>query len=112
MTKAAEWVERIKEWKESGLRAEEFAKGKDFRAKTLVWWSSELKRRAKRVGATKSKGREVTQPVKVARVVVAPREVGSGSHLELRIGKVALSVQRGFDRELLAQVVSALGDVR
>src|SRR5690554_2891363 len=45
MASAAEWSRRVASWRRSGLSAEEFASGKDYRAKTLAWWSSELKRR-------------------------------------------------------------------
>ena len=108
MAKAAEWVERIKAWQESGLKAEEFAKGKGFRAKTLVWWSSELKRREKRVGsrAVPKHTPRGGKSLRMARVIPAPsKPVGT---LTVRVGGAAVELERGFDHELLAEVVRAL----
>ena len=114
MAQAAEWAERIRAWQESGLRAEEFASGKDFRAKTLVWWSSELKRRAKRAGGEtrpkRARKRRAEKGVKMARVIATPGESPSG--LTLRVGGAAVEVHRGFDRELLSELLSVLGGSR
>ena len=40
------WVERIREWKGSGHGAEELAAGRPYKASTLKWWATELRRRA------------------------------------------------------------------
>jgi hypothetical protein len=45
MTKTdAKWLERIRQWKESGKTAEEFAVGQPFKASTLKWRAAELRR--------------------------------------------------------------------
>ncbi len=41
----AKWSERIQQWKESGKKAAEFAVGQPYKASTLVWWATELRRR-------------------------------------------------------------------
>lgn len=119
MAKASEWAKRVSSWQASGLSADEFARGKDFRAKTLQWWSSELRRRARRdsrrapVG-TRSSG---PAPVRFARVVTKrmapsrPTESGLGS-LVVRVVGAEIVVQRGFDADLLAEVVRALGGAK
>lgn len=40
----AKWVERILQWKASGVSAEQFAQGKGYRPSTLLWYSTRLKR--------------------------------------------------------------------
>jgi len=47
----AKWTERIRQWKESGKTAEEFAVGQPFKPSTLKWRASELRR----AGAQKTK---------------------------------------------------------
>ena len=45
-TRAAEWSERVRAWRESGQSAEEFAKaGAGYRPTTLRWWASDPPRR-------------------------------------------------------------------
>jgi hypothetical protein len=38
----AKWAERIREWRASGLSAEDFAAGKDFEPASLRWAASQL----------------------------------------------------------------------
>src|SRR5512145_1147182 len=40
----AKWVERVLQWKASGVSAEQFAQGKGYRPSTLLWYSTRLKR--------------------------------------------------------------------
>ena len=117
MATANEWAKRVSAWQASGLSADEYARGKDFRAKTLQWWSSELRRRAKRSGAAVRTRSGASAPVRFARVVTKrsapskPTESGSGS-LVVRVVGAEIAVQRGFDAELLSEVVRALGGAR
>ena len=39
----AKWLERVLEWKASGVGAAQFAQGKDYRPSTLLWYSTRLK---------------------------------------------------------------------
>jgi hypothetical protein len=39
----AKWVERILQWKASGISAEQFAQGEGYRPSTLLWYSTRLK---------------------------------------------------------------------
>jgi transposase len=42
MATRAEWTERVKRWKRSGLSAAEFARREGLKAKHLHWWSWKL----------------------------------------------------------------------
>jgi len=100
---AAKWSERIREWRGSGLTAAQFAEGKGFEASTLRFWAYRLK-----------------EPVAAAPRVVelVPKSRSSAScvsgspEILIEVGAARVRVCRGFDRELLAQVVDALGGVR
>jgi transposase len=42
MATRAEWIERVKRWKRSGLSAAEFARREGLKAKQLHWWNWKL----------------------------------------------------------------------
>lgn len=116
MTKTdAKWLERIRQWKESGKTAEEFAEGQPFKAATLKWRDAE-QRRAAKGGARYGKATVDSDAVSFARVVpVRRREVtpdGPCASLTLEVGGARISLSRGFDQELLTEVVRALGTRR
>lgn len=97
MTAAAEtvavWSERVRAWRASGEGATGFAEGKGFAPSTLRYWASRLKR----------------MPAAAPRVVQLVPRAGVGSaDLVLEVGPARVRVARGFDQELLAEVVSAL----
>ena len=106
----AKWSERVREWRASGKTAEEFASGFEFEASTLRYWASRLKAQ---VPTSES-------PPAIVRVRRTPRRaasvVGEGdtadSSVEVVIGGARVVVRRGFDAELLREVVAALGSAR
>ena len=107
----AMWAERIEEWTRSGQSAAEFAEGKPYTSGTLMWAASRL-RKGSRAGGKRDATRQRTrrQPtIQLAEVVQRPpsRAVAAES-LVLEIGGARVAVQRGFDRALLRDVVSAL----
>jgi hypothetical protein len=104
-TTAAEWTERVRSWRASGLSAPDFARPEGYSAKTLSWWASELKRR-ERVKATG------TPTVAMARVRVARRRSERDETLSVLVGDARIAVRRGFDAALLREVVAALGVAR
>jgi hypothetical protein len=116
MTKTdARWLERIRQWKESGKTAEEFAVGQPFKASTLKWRAAEL-RRTEGGGKRYGKGSAVDGSVRFARVVSVPRSrdktaVPSGS-VVVEVSGARISLSRGFDAALLVEVVRALETVR
>ena len=46
MARAAEWAERVKAWRRSGLTSEQYAARHELSARSLLWWSSHLRRHA------------------------------------------------------------------
>ena len=109
-TKAAEWAERVRAWRESGVSAVEFSKPKGYRSKTLVWWAGELARRTR----AKSNARPQQRPtVAMARVlrVVRP-EAEREEVIAVLVGGAQIAVRPGFNARLLREVVVALGAPR
>lgn len=109
----AKWLERIRQWKESGQTAEAFAVGQPFKASTLKWRAAEL-RRAAEGGERYGKGIAGNGSIRLARVVSRARDSvptqGGGVVVEVSVARI--SVSRGFDAKLLADVVRALGAAR
>lgn len=97
------------------MTAEEFAEGQPFKAATLKWRDAE-QRRAAKGGARYGKAAVDVGAVSFARVVpVRRREVtpeSPGTSLTLEVGGARISLSRGFDEDLLVQVVRALGTRR
>ena len=111
------WAERIEQWKESGQKAAEFASGQPYKASTLVWWSTELRRRAEgRVRQAKPRG--VRNKIPLARVVPVRRPRSTStvhegrSRIVVEVSGARISLERGFDAELLGEVVRVLGGTR
>lgn len=115
MPSAAEWSKRVAQWKRSGKSSREFALEHGWKAGSLLWWSSELNRRAaagaeirlvplecSQVPGDKSCKRE-----DVVAVVDYGQHRSEGFELEVRRGCV-VRVCRGFDSELLREIVAAL----
>jgi hypothetical protein len=123
MTKETEarWVERIREWRASGLSAKNFAMSKGYKASTLGWAASQLRRvtelpapmspssgeahgrgRAERQTASSSKAPRFL-PVRTRAAETAVAE------MVIEIGAARVHVHRGFDASLLGEVVRALG---
>jgi len=114
MTKTDEkWVERIREWKESGKTAEDFTAGQPYKASTLKWRASELRRGAERAGQA-GKGRAAPRSIRMARVVSRGRaDVTAGlGGVVVEVSGARIALSRGFDAELLSAVVRALGAAR
>jgi hypothetical protein len=114
MTKTDEkWLERIRLWKASGETAEAFAVGQPFKASTLKWRAAEL-RRAAEGGERYGKGHAVKGSIRLARVVTRARDntPGQGGGVVVEVSGARISLSRGFDAELLTDVVRALGAVR
>jgi hypothetical protein len=107
----AKWTERIQQWKESGKTAEDFAAGQPFKASTLKWRAAEL-RRAAEGGERYGKGRVATGPIPMARVVARPSAGSLSSSVVVEVAGARIALSRGFDAELLVEVVRALGASR
>ena len=114
MTKTDEkWLERVRQWQESCKTAEAFAEGQPFKASTLKWRAAE-QRRAAKGGGRYSKGHRDSGSIRLARVVRRSRgsAPAQGGGVVVEVSGARISLSRGFDAELLSDVVRALGAVR
>jgi hypothetical protein len=100
MTRASEWATRVAAWRASGKTAKEFCKGKDYAAERLLWWSSDLKRRA----ITTPQGAAVA----LTRVVLKPDERHRASAVVVCWGGFRVEVAAGADKATVSTVLEAL----
>lgn len=108
---SAKWAERVRGWRESGVSAASFAAGQGFAASTLRWWDSKLTQAAKpRVTMARVVRRAAAEAAEgsATRSVAPP----SAPTLTIEVGGVRIAVRRGFDAELLRQLVQAIGGAR
>ncbi len=107
------WAERVREWRESGLTAETFTEGKDYKASSLRVAESQLKelntskspsRRGTRVATTVAKGSQAPGflPIRLG----TARAVGPDVVVE--VGGASIRVGRGSDLQLVGALVRAL----
>jgi hypothetical protein len=98
----SKWAERVAQWRASGQTVTEYARGREYQASTLRWWSSRVGRGV----VERSSGASV----RMVRVVAAAKP--SESALSVRVGGVLVEIRPGFDVALLREVVHALGGER
>lgn len=99
---ASEWAQRVAAWRSSGKSAAAFAEKQGYSAKSLQWWSSELRRRGQAVSPSEPK-------VKLARVVRGRSATSSsGPSVVVSVGEARVEVQAGADRATLELVLGAL----
>jgi hypothetical protein len=107
MTKAAEWANRVRQWRASGQQSREFCEGKGYSAKNLLWWSSHFRRNGLPAASTGSS-------VALARVVRRAEVLGSDKPLSRRgevvieLSGVSIRVDAGADRLTVAMVLELL----
>jgi hypothetical protein len=117
----AKWAERVREWRGSGKGAQEFAVGRSYKASTLRWWATELRRRAAegfrqgkapvgKTAGTIAMARVVTRGRPRNPAPVAVPAAAGGVVVEVSGARIALT--RGFDAELLSEVVRVLARAR
>ena len=94
------WLSRVRGWRSSGTTAAAYAAKHGFAPTTLTWWACRLKTELERSGGKPG-------AVAVARVLVAP--AAAAAPVVVSVGSVTISVHRGFDAEVLRDVVAALG---
>lgn len=112
MTKTDEkWAERIRRWQESGKTAEEFTAGQPYKASTLKWRAADLRKRAKG-GRGYSTPKALSERIRMVRVVPGGRAAasnpGTANGLVVEVSGARIAVTRGFDAELLADVLGVL----
>jgi len=97
------WSETVERWQRSGLTGAQFAKRHGVSRRTLLWWSSALRRgtRAERESAAAM----VPLEVRVTRPVAAL----SGSAIEIAVGRAVLRVEVGTEVRYVSELVQRLG---
>jgi hypothetical protein len=110
MAKAADWAERVAQWRVSGLSAPKFAEQHGIAANQLRQWAYELKKRGMKVpGST-----EAPKQVRLLRVVPrqesgpAPASQTNSSGIRLSIDGAALDLAIGFDESTLRRVLAVV----
>jgi len=104
------WVERIEEWTRSGQSATEFAEGKPFTSGTLTWAASRLRNGSGGNGKQRDwrKRRAQKRKILLTEVIRRPSQATSIQKLVVEVSGARVTVERGFDRLLLRDVVLAL----
>ena len=102
----AKWSERVREWKASGKALHEFAAGQPYKASSLGWWAWQLRKRASKAGPA-GKAIRLAQVVRRA-PAPAPAAAKAALSMVLEVAGARIAIQRGFDAELLGQVVRTL----
>ena len=101
----AKWAERVRQWRDSGKGVKEFAEGQPYKASTLRWWGTELRRR--------EEGAAGRSRIPMARVVRRTRSpVSAAASMVVEIAGARIAVERGFDADLLSELVRALAGAR
>lgn len=100
---ATKWRQRVTGWRASGETAETYSTGQEFKASTLRYWASRLRREDRVAGPV----------VRLAQVVRAPstqrEEVPRGTAvIELLDARVRITVASDTDRAVLAMVLDML----
>jgi len=114
MTKEARWGELVRAWRASGQTARAFAMSRSVSDSSLRWWEKQLAKRAE--PAPSPSGPTTKPPARspsLARVV-RPGEVVTevDARIAVVVGGISIAVRRGFDREVLREVVRALAEAR
>jgi len=109
MAKAADWAERVAQWRVSGLSAPKFAEQHGIAANQLRQWAYELKKRGMKV----SESADVPTQVRLLRVI--PRQEShpaptsqTNSGIRLSIDGAALELAIGFDEPTLRRVLAVV----
>lgn len=101
------WRKRVKAWRASGQRSEDYCAGEEFSAALLRHW-------AWRLGMTRRRGggkRITAASVPLARVVrpaVPERARSDEAAIRIEIGRARIEVRAGADVAALAVVVAVL----
>lgn len=97
------WAERVRSWRSSGQNAFAFAKANGITHSSLRYWTKRLAKPRKQAAAP-------TMVALVRKADASPEATSvSGSELVVEIADARIRVARGFDAELLGEVVRALG---
>ena len=105
-TSASEWADRVAAWRASGKSASSFCEQHEYSAKSLQWWSSQLKRRQEVIASSEPK-------MKLARVMRSGGERPSAARsIVVSVGEARVEVPAGADRATLELVFGALREAQ
>lgn len=93
----AGWVKLVRDWRESGEPADEFAAKRGIKPKTLQWWAWNL-------GGAQL---EATRPLEVIEVVQAATALAERFEVHLPNGR-CVGVPPTFDTDALARLLSVV----
>lgn len=97
------WSETVERWKRSGLTAAQFGRRHGVSDRTLLWWSSMLKR------GTRAE-REPRAAIVPLEVTVTPTVTALGGNaIEIAVGRAVLRVEVGTDVAYVSELVERLG---
>lgn len=98
------WAERVSAWRGSGQNAFAYARAHGFSHSALRYW-------IKRVARPRKQSRAATMvPLVRKRPAIEPAVTqAESSEIVIEIAAARIRVSRGFDQELFAQVLRALG---
>ena len=92
----AQWAERVRGWRASGLTARDYAERHRLKRSTLTWWSSALGRASRTVPAFV----EVVRP--------SPSEPEGGVIEVVLLDGLRVRVSGAFDQAVLLRLLAAL----
>jgi transposase len=104
-TRRAEWVERVGQWRRSGLTAKQFARSAGVNAGSLTHWAWRLGRDARRAGAASPAAG--VPPAAAFVEITAAGGVDERFELELGSGR-RLRIPATFDPAALARLLTVL----
>lgn len=96
----AEWAERVRGWREAGVSAEGYARGKGYSGSALRMWGGRLSARS-----------ETTNP-RIVALLPRPSTPAASGEVILEVGTVRLRVGPGFNHALLTEVIAVVGAAR
>lgn len=99
-----EWMERISDYRSSGLTMAAWCEANNFTKEQLKYWL----RKSKEISSSPTLNSNSPQFVPVTIAETADNESASSSHLVVRIGQASIEVRSGFNPQLLREVVQAL----
>ena len=105
----AKWRARVQAWRASGKSADAFAEGEGFKASTLRFWASNLKTASSSSLADVPMAQVVRRSGRDLPVALRPARIGE---IAVVIGDARIAVERGFDPQLLREIVLALGGAK
>ena len=96
-----QWQKHVEEFKISGLTREAYSKRNRIQAYQLDYWRKKFSRPCKRPAASH---KDQWIPLQIS-----DKAIEKDSRIDLWVGSVRVEVKHGFDPQLLAEVLQAIG---